>query len=174
MAASIPVLWSDDIKVDVLTPLAILRAQVEPLRKKTQGLLEAEVTTSTSGDNVLHKFDLIAPALGGYRRRILTATHQKEMIYPVTVEAECFATPPPRSYTALQVMKAFELDDSSSAGEEDGRRKAVTDQEFINLVGEALRSSQVRGAIQSLIARSNELQEGSADSPATETAEGAS
>src|SRR4051794_11804124 len=91
MTTTLPDLWSDDIKVDVLSPLVILRSQEGYLERKTQGLLQAKVATTRSGDWVQHQLDLIAPALGGYRRSLLTARHNAEMIYPVFVRAECFA-----------------------------------------------------------------------------------
>ena len=130
--ATIPDLWSDDIKVDVVTPLAILLAQVGPMQRKTKGLLQAEVTTTTSnGGWVKHQLDLIAPVLDGYRHRLLAATHERDLVYPVQVDAECFEV--------------------SSA-----EARAHTEEEFIGIVSIALHSHQVRSIIQSLIARSNE------------------
>jgi hypothetical protein len=153
MSTTIPVLWSDDVSVDVVSPLAILRVQAGSLSRMTKGLLEAEIETSISdSDKVQYQFDVIAPVLNKFRRRILIATHQRDWVYPVVVEAECFL-PGDRPPTLRAVTDprprptdlAFE-----------GQRPAATDQEFIKLVGEVLRSPQIRSLIHSLIARSND------------------
>src|SRR5439155_23788332 len=93
MPDTIPDLWSDDITVNVVTPLVILRKQAQLLTQKTKGVLEAHVHT-IGGDAGLtrHEFDIYAPALG-YRERLFTATHW-EQVYPVVLEAECFRPKP--------------------------------------------------------------------------------
>jgi hypothetical protein len=150
--ATIPDLWSDDIKVDVVTPLAILRAQVGSIQRKTKGLLQAEVTTTTSDAGwVRHHLDLIAPVLDGYRHRLLAATHEKDLVYPVKVEAECFRPEP--AVDIAQVLSTV------TKFRKDGRPTAQTEQEFIELVSQVLHSGEVRSIIQSLIARSNERQD---------------
>lgn len=142
MSAAIPDLWSDDIRVDVLTPLAILKTQEGILAKKTHGILEAQVTTNYTQKLVQHDLDLIAPALGYYRERILSATHGQDRVYPVTITAESFR--PPRKFVG-------------SLGELAPNQKiAETEEAFISLVRDVLQSGEVRGLIQSLIARSNE------------------
>lgn len=159
MADTIPVLWSDDIKVDVVTPLAILRSQVGPLRRITNGILDAEISTVT-GDSkdVRHLFDLVAPVLNHYRHRILTVTHHRDLAYPVTVEAECFQPKDP-SEGALAVAANLSRT-LSQFKPRDWRPVASTEQEFIDLVRKTLRSNEVRSIIQSLIARSNDLRAG--------------
>jgi hypothetical protein len=153
MPATIPVLWSDDISVDVLAPIAILRAQAGPLSQKTKGLLVAGIETITSeSGTVQHQFDLVAPVLNKFRRRILIATHQIDLVYPVTVEAECYA-----SESFLRTPSSI-INTLLSPREEflERHRRAATDQDFMKLVGEVFHSVQVRSLIQSLIARSNE------------------
>jgi len=156
--ATIPDLWSDDIKVDVVTPLAILRAQVGPIHRKTEGLLQAEVTTTTSDAGwVRLQLDLIAPVLNGYRHRLLAATHEKDRVYPVNVEAECFKPKPSadelRRITALtQCVQTSSVRRELSALSEpknDWCPKAQTVQEFIELVSQVLHSGEVRSIIQS-------------------------
>jgi hypothetical protein len=147
MTDSIPDLWSSDIQVRVLTPLAILRAQASLLRRKTQGLVEAVVDTRTSKESIRHHLDLIAPAVNGYRERMLTATHSPNRVYPVTVAAECFF---PKGGNAATLLAAI-IDKLP-----ENERIAGTQDDFIKLVKEVLQSLQVRGAIESLIAQSNE------------------
>ena len=143
MTTAIPDLWSDDIHVDVLPPIAVLRAQEGLLAKKTQGILQAKLLTSENETRVQHSLFLIAPVLNFYRVEILSAKHDREMIYPVTVTAQCW-------------FSEF-LPDGDE--EIDKRRVAATAEEFINLVRQALRSPEVRGLIESLIARSNEIRD---------------
>jgi hypothetical protein len=156
MATAIPDLWSDDIRVDVVPPLAVLRAQEGLLAKKTQGILQAQILTSATETLVQHSLYLIAPALNFYRVNLLSATHDREMVYPVTVTAQCW-------------FDEF-LPDQGQQIEK--RRVAATEEEFIDLVRQALRSPEVRGLIQSLIARSNEIREGQAHSDSTKDGNG--
>ncbi len=155
MNESMPVLWSDDISSEPASPIAILRAQQRPLRQRTKGLLEAEIETTT-GDTgqVRHGFDLVAPALNRARYRILYVTHKDDLVYPVIVEAECFKREENPQQPMSRRLTPSILGTISPLP--DGQRRAATDEEFINLVGEVLRSPQVRSLIQSLIARSND------------------
>lgn len=106
MPATIPSLWPDDIKVDVLPPLTILKLQAAKLREITRSILRAEVTTVTGSDDfVAHSLDLIAQALDGRRIRILTLTHRTDL-YPIVIEADCFR--PRETRTLVQVAgRAF-------------------------------------------------------------------
>ncbi len=146
MTPTIPDLWSDDIRVDVLTPLAILRAQETFLRPRTKGILQATVSTAMAEDLVQHQFDLTAAVLG-YSERVLTATHHRLRPYPVKVVAPCFASP---SKNIVEFLVQGPVRPGSDM------REAATQEEFVGLVREVLRSADVRSLIQSLIARSNE------------------
>jgi hypothetical protein len=153
MATAIPDLWSDDIKVNVLPPVAVLKAQESLLARKTQGMLQAKLTTTETDKLVQHSLDLIAPGLNFYRERLLSATHDRDMLYPVTVTAEAFAPKPRNTIEAVgmsihgSLVRA--LDPSVI------QRRAATDEEFIRLVREVLHSDLVRALIHSLIARIN-------------------
>jgi hypothetical protein len=48
MSDSIPNLWPEEFKVDVQSPLTILRAQAGMLGKVTRGILEGTVETEES------------------------------------------------------------------------------------------------------------------------------
>ncbi len=149
MATTIPDLWSDDIKVNVLPPIAILRAQEGRLSQKTQGMLQAKLTTTETDQLVQHQLDLIAPGLNFYRERLLSATHAIDRLYPVTVTALAFAPKPRTPLQAVTASFAHAIDPSLL------QRQAVTDDEFIRLVQEVLQSQTVRALIHSLIARIN-------------------
>lgn len=159
MPATIPSLWPEDIKVDVLQPLYILKSQASKIGELTKGILEAEVTSVTGSDDfVVHRLDLIAPNLDGRRYRVLAATHRADL-YPVVLEAECFR--PKRTYVAANAMARMasgELPLPSQAWPpaDDWRPVANDQDEFIKRVREVLRSGEVRAAINSMIALSNE------------------
>lgn len=150
MAETLQDLWPDDIKVDVLTPIAILRMQEEGLSRRTQGLLRAEVKTVEAGTRVRHTLDLYAPSLN-YRETLLTAGHNAGEIYPVRVEAEAFL-PIARTIGELASSGgAIPLHMNLNA-----IRNASSDVEFTRLVREILQSPRVRSRIHSLLARINE------------------
>jgi hypothetical protein len=154
MLDTIPNLWSDDIKVNVVTPLAVLRKQAHLLTQMTKGVLEADVATvdTVYGDSgtIRHGFDVIAPALD-YRQRLFTATHGVQ-VYPVVLEADCFRSQSHPDLNAVKLGPGYDLEPERA-----GTRQAKTEDEFLNLVREILRSDKVRSVIQSLIARSNDL-----------------
>lgn len=151
MAATIPDLWPDDIRVDVLTPLAILRTQEALLGKRTKGLIQAEITTANSEKGTQHSLDLVTAALK-YRERVLTAWHGREFIYPVRVAAETFKPKPKNFIEALTTTELTTLFEGSHV------RTAATQDEFVALIREVFRSMEVRSLIQSLLARVNESQ----------------
>lgn len=169
MTTTIPSLWPD-INVDLVPPLTILRAQASRLGQLTKGILEAEVTTVTGDTSfVVHRLDLIAPSLDDRRVRILSATHREDY-YPVVLEAECYR---PKNLVVADVKKqAMEIlaskmgiDTRTHIPTRDwpianGWRPIAADQdEFIQRVGDVLRSMEVRSAIDSMIALSNQKSE---------------
>jgi hypothetical protein len=153
MTTAIPDLWAEDIKVDVLPPLAILKAQEGLLARKTQGMLEAKLTTLESENLVQHQLDLVAPSLNFYRERLLTATHDRVRLYPVVVTAECFTPKPQGFFASLQTLPPVL---TRALIPESIQRKAATEEEFIQLVREVLQSEEVRALISSLIACINQ------------------
>jgi hypothetical protein len=152
MATTIPDQWPE-IDVNILTPQAILRYQASQLKKKTRGLLDAELSVTTVGSKSSLQLDLIAPALNGYRHRVLAARFETEMVYPATVWADCYE-PPAGSlvkgdYSQPQILSLLRAP-------EPNYREASSEREFLGIVAEVLRSKEVRALIDSLIARSNE------------------
>jgi hypothetical protein len=69
-------LWPNDFgTVGVKPPVTVLREQANLLANKTNGILEAEVRTSTESDHFSHRFSIVSPALGGYRYLLFTLGH---------------------------------------------------------------------------------------------------
>lgn len=137
--------WSDDIQVDVLTPLMILRAQEPGLRRRTKGILQAKLETVTTEKTTIHNLYLIAPALDNYKEKILTVEHKPNLVYPCSVSAEGL----PDLGQPSQLRASWRPSPPES-------RTAASQTEFIEMVKWVLKSPSVRGAIDSLLAKSNE------------------
>src|SRR5262245_45532269 len=77
-------LWPEDIKADIRTPSMILKAQAQALRKRTKGLLVAEVEARRQLDPGLHalRFDVVAPPFHYARNALFQVTHNPEQPYP--------------------------------------------------------------------------------------------
>ena len=87
---TIPDLWpTNALKMNVLTPVAILRTQATRLGQKTGGVLVGDVTVTTGQNNqVVLGLELIVPALNNYRYRLLSVRHAQDAIYPAEVSAK--------------------------------------------------------------------------------------
>ncbi|MGL4554106.1 MAG: hypothetical protein ACRC33_23330 [Gemmataceae bacterium] len=161
MTGTIPSLWPDDISVPVLSPLRILRTQEAALEKQTGGMLRGKLSTVESDGSTVYHLDVLAPALENYRARVLSAMHEQGRYYPITVTAKSFD---PKVAASLRFGKgdasmARTLAPLIEAIGGPPERVASTGQEFMELVGAALRSGEVRSLIQSLIAQINEQSE---------------
>lgn len=87
MTDTIPSLWPEDFKIDVQSPLAILRVQATALSKATRGILRGDVETETGTETVRHRLVVIAPAYNGYRHTLLAVTHKVHFPYPAEVDS---------------------------------------------------------------------------------------
>jgi hypothetical protein len=145
MTKTIPDLWPSDVKVDVLPPIAILEVQEGSLARRTQGMLQAKLTTTETETLVQHQLDLIAPSLNFYRERLLAATHDRIMVHPVTVTASSFA-PKPDNGKGLGGHTRSAIDSIRQhlicLGWD--QRKAATDEGFLQLIRDVLHSEEVR------------------------------
>ena len=89
-------LWPSDLGLGtVVTPVSILRTQAKLLGERTQGLLDGEVKTSVQGGDVYHDLNVVVPALGNYRYRLLRV-HHPMTLYPVFVDEEPMPSGPIR------------------------------------------------------------------------------
>ena len=131
-------LWPEDLSVKVRAPIAILRAQREPLRQATEGLLQAEVLVTTSETDTLLSFDVFSPALN-YRRRLFIVTHQKQVPYP------CVLT------TNLKTERLY-----PEISEKDWKRRFLFADEFEEGLAGLLQSPEVRSVLESMLALINE------------------
>jgi hypothetical protein len=152
MSSPIPNLWSPLIRPKVLSPRTILRAQALELPKMTGGLLEADIVesqvTKEGAEEVrtVLSFDIVAPSLN-YRHRILSLAYEKDMPYPVFVEAEALG------FRSSIFLRAF-LNASLAPGERINR--ADSDEALVLLLKKVFTSSEVLGITQSIIARATD------------------
>lgn len=86
MTNTVESLWPDEIRVDVRTPVAMLRVQAGLLAQHTKGLLEGAVETVQVNELVRHQLVVIARGCRGYRHTLLALTHDTRSPYPVTVD----------------------------------------------------------------------------------------
>ncbi len=147
--------WPSDIKPDIQTPLAILKPRAAELTQLTKGILVGQVSTTTDTEKtwLFHSLDAVAPALNNLRQRLLTVKHRIQMIYPAFVDAEVFEAIPQHKIRQLAGALA-------PFGQPPKRRnEASTDEELIELLKQALNSSQMKSTLVSLIALANEATE---------------
>ena len=147
----IPDLWGHAISVDVLTPAAILNTQATLLKRKTQGIVIAELETTEGSKNIVTiKLDLVAPAVDNFRATVLAVRHKADYVYPALVTSSAFAG-----------KGGGPFGDLKWGGVEDQMSKlAETEMQFISLLQEALQSGPILSIVQSLIAKSNEARQG--------------
>jgi hypothetical protein len=76
--------WPDLEEISsVLTPVEILREQATALTKKTGYKIKGQVTTDASGDQFVHRLDLLVTRLDNYTYELLQI-HYNMSLYPVT------------------------------------------------------------------------------------------
>jgi hypothetical protein len=141
-------LWSPEIQPTRLppqSPLDVLAGQAQALTHQTAGILKGEVSQESNDEATAIDLDMIVPAMGGFRRRVLTATHPKGRGYPVWIYAACF--PWSRSIPPFTVL---------SPEQEKAENVAANDAEFRKLVEKVLHSDEVKSVAQSLIAHVND------------------
>lgn len=125
-------LWPADLVApDVMTPHAILQYQAEQLARRTNRLIEAEVRRETpKGEWTVLTFELVAPAVHGYRKPLFRVMHDPVMVYPARID---------------------------DFDEEDPEPYSVAGQpELMEALKRIFASNGVRSIIHSLIALSNE------------------
>jgi hypothetical protein len=84
--------WPADIVMDVpVSPVNILRAQASKIGEKTKNIVEGRVRTSSYLGELVHSFELVAPALGNYSHELFVVTHPVTL-YPVKVAGDYLET----------------------------------------------------------------------------------
>jgi hypothetical protein len=152
MADTIPNLWPEHFKVDVQTPYTILRVQAGLLGKVTRGILQGDVETETSPDQVQHRLVVVAPAFNSYRHTLIVVRHNPNLPYPAEVRAEALGeNKEKRKSSGLPTL----LPEYETV-----YPLANSDEQMLKLVQQALQSEPTQAVVLSLIAKSNEAQSG--------------
>ena len=127
---SIPSLWPAGIRLDVLTPEAILNRQVAALEELTKGTLTAEIEKGTTADGApMLWFTVKAPAIRYTVRIFVVKSLNKQLPFPVEVSGGGAAT-----------------------------KQCSTDQDFTAAVASILQSAPTKSTVLAMIAKSNEAQ----------------
>jgi hypothetical protein len=85
MADEIQDLWGETVAtIEMQTPATILRQQASLLGPKTKNLVEAEVKSAPSGNDIVHNFNLVVPTLDGYTYQLFRLLHGPSL-YPITI-----------------------------------------------------------------------------------------
>jgi len=160
--AEIPDLWGQGIKVDLVSPLAILKTQAELLGIKTKGLLIRRTGSLVVGEKEnareeVHQFEIYSPVLN-YTEHLFEIRHKERRPYPVTITlperiawpAELL--PPLQDVFPQPIASAFKPPSTTLATKCECRDGDV----FIRALGVVLTSSAIRYVIDSLLVMSNE------------------
>ncbi|HNY41841.1 MAG TPA: hypothetical protein PKJ41_15680 [Bryobacteraceae bacterium] len=67
--------------------LSLLKEQARLLSQKTGGKLQAELYTFPVGGSLQHNFEIVVPALGGYRFQLFSVSHTPEG-FPIHAQVE--------------------------------------------------------------------------------------
>lgn len=127
-------LWPDVLpKTTLRTPLSVLREQAALLGPKTQNIVTANVTAgrNESGE-LISVFQLVAPALGGYKLAVFAMKHGVTALYPVEISSPII----------------------SRSGPTPGIWKIRNEDELLSTLREIFAHPKMIQAIQSLIAQS--------------------
>jgi hypothetical protein len=155
MADQVHSLWPEVIRPNISSPSAILHVQAAGLSAQTKGILLGEVgkRADDDGKQITWTFDIVVPILNGYRHRILTVSHGKDMAYPAFVNAEIFRTGSIGSYLSASRAISQLLEGGPKTK---FPNQADSDQQLMELLKRVLESSEIISTAQSLIALAND------------------
>ena len=153
-------------KINVLSPIAILRQQATYLREATQGILEAEVAVVKGEPWTITSFWIIASALDRYRFELFKIAHNVTDPYPVQISfAGLFATDRINLREFLVTYAEFDTPFTVS-NPEDEPDDPITDtilvvassqDDFMRILENILASTRTQRTLHSLIARTNDM-----------------
>ncbi len=154
MSAVIPNLWPTIQTPDVMLPVTILRQQASLLRQSSKGILEAEVCQIVAnGHQQWWTFFIIATQLDRYRIDIFRMTHANDYPYPVKFYADGLLS----EVRQAKLIWALQEVEQEYPDEDPYEVVASTQEEFLQILGVLLGSKKTRSVIESLLARTNDL-----------------
>lgn len=120
-------LWPKDFgEGNARTPSNILKEQASILTKKTKGVIEASVATSSQDTIFVHSFWLNVPAMNDYRYKLIEVRHDIKL-YPIYVETSMLAG---------------------------GGKSSDTESEFLDILKEVFNHKETKDLIVALITQS--------------------
>jgi hypothetical protein len=154
MSATSSEFWPEDIRPKIQTPLAILQARASELSYLTKGILIGKIssTTDVAMKQTYHSLDVLVPILNNFRQRLLTIRHDFKLVYPTYIESALFDDDADDAMDRRGIRESV-----SNSGKSE--YEASTDEIFLFVIKQALRSNQVKSKLFSLIAIANEAAE---------------
>lgn len=147
-------LWADDIAItDIKPPVAILKEQATLLGNKTQNTVLGEIISFKAYDSpnseIIHKFNVVAPALGNYSFELFLVSHNVDL-YPleITMDEKIFGE-----------LSSGETPLSSIIRRQNITARLYTvsadsEEMFVNFLGGILKSNRAKKIVRSLLAQS--------------------
>jgi len=144
-------LWPEKLEsAKIRPPVAILKEQASLLGQKTKNVVEgavSEVFTDDEEKTMEYSFNLVAPALGGYRYRLFTMSHDIRM-YPliITMDGEIFQEVNPEKPEKESVQDMLMRNKNQV--------KAGNEAEFLALLKKIFAATKTRQIIAAILAQS--------------------
>jgi len=144
-------LWPEELEsAKIRPPVAILKEQASLLGQKTKNVVEgavSEVFTADEEKTMEYSFNLVAPALGGYRYRLFTMSHDIRM-YPliITMDGEIFQEVNPEKPEKESVQDMLMRNKNQV--------KAGNEAEFLALLKKIFAATKTRQIIAAILAQS--------------------
>lgn len=142
-------LWPNDLELPVVkSPVAILREQAALLGKKTNNVVEATVKNTTQQGKVTFEYQLFLKSQTiGYSYRVLAIVYTVDF-YPVAFILDADVQ---EELVAKKILGQYEttIDNRASI-------RVNSEDEFLNLLGEILKTRKVRQVIVALLAQAND------------------
>lgn len=150
-------LWPEELEsAKIRPPVAILKEQASLLGQKTKNVVEGAVSEVFTVDEdeektMEYSFNLVAPALGGYRYRLFTMSHDIRM-YPliITMEREIFQEVNPETSGKMSVSVSV----SDRLLRLRNQAKVDTEAEFLALLKKIFAATKTRQIIAAILAQS--------------------
>ncbi len=153
-------------KINVLSPIAILRQQATYLREATQGILEAEVAVVKGEPWTITSFWIIAPALDRYRFELFKIAHNATDPYPVQISCAGLTSIDRNILRRFLVLNTEFDTPFTVSNPEDEPDDPITDtilvvassqDDFMMILEKILASTRTQRTLHSLIARTNDV-----------------
>jgi hypothetical protein len=161
-------LWPSDIAPLPLSPNQVLRAQATELERLTKGYVVAELRDSVEHPYTTVTFSVRATQLYGVTAELARIRFDSQMPYPVSVDSDVFRRIHDENWDLAPYGKDRLLLEDLRRRKDYAPPQATNQDELQSLLRIVFNSSRVRGALNSMLARTNErLSETQGNPPAS-------